>query len=135
MKHHHFKKSFQVMASIAIFTMLIISTAKNTLPVKASLVANMHGAVWSFMPSDSDECIKGFNTSGGLPCTNGVVGDKTNFSAGQGLGWALMNSTPDDQNSTVPYGVNLDTATGVFSGYAWSGDEGYNHGDLPGVFG
>ena len=133
MKHHHFKKTFQIISSIAVFTILIISSAKNTLPVNASVVANMHGAIWSFMPTDSDECIKGYNQGEPVPCgTN--VGDGTNASSGQGLGWALMNSTPDDANSTVPYGVSLDSATGIFSGYAWSGDEGYNQGDLPGGF-
>ncbi len=135
MKRHiknHFKKVFQIVASIALFTLLIIQTGKNITPAKASVVPNMHGAIWAYMPTDSDECIKGFNASGNLPCVNGITGDGSNPASGQGLGWALMNS--NDNGDPVPYGVSLDVTTGALSGYAWNSDEGISPGDLPGGY-
>jgi hypothetical protein len=68
---------------------------------KASANNNVHGWLWSDMPTGSDQAITPSNQSGG-----------------RGFGYVSLNS--DDPGMSGNYGVSLDLATGELSGQGWS---------------
>ena len=63
----------------------------------------MHGALWSDMPSSSDECLHGTGTESPNQCQINI--DHANPYAGRGFGWISLNST--DPGASGNYAVTL----------------------------
>lgn len=74
---------------------------------------NVHGWLWSDMPTTSDQAI-----------------NPNNMPGGRGFGWISMNGA--DAGAGGNYGVNLDMTDGWLTGYAWSEMGGYLWFDAPG---
>jgi hypothetical protein len=74
---------------------------------------NVHGWLWSDMPTTSDQAI-----------------NPNNWPGGRGFGWISMNGS--DAGAGGNYGVNLDMVDGWITGYAWTEMGGYLWFDAPG---
>ncbi len=125
MKQFSINKAQGVLAIAVIGALFLVTYATNFSFLKAPKVGaaggdNVSGWAWANTPQSS-----------GAPATG----------IDQGLGWISFNNTTD--GSATVYGVNIDSVTGNFSGYAYmgngggSGDTGWIHfapvGPYPGV--
>lgn len=108
----------------------VIVGIKDPGQVRASGNANVHGWLWSDMPTGSDQCagseVSPTNPTGCPATPSGV----SSGLFGRGVGYISLNNT--DPGMSGNYSMSLDDITGDFSGLGWSEYGGWLDPDATG---
>jgi hypothetical protein len=104
MKNVHPLNKIKLAGTIIGFVIVtLVIGIKDPGQVRANTNDNVHGYLFSDMPTASDQTQTPTNTYGG-----------------QGLGYVSLNNVAPDPVLPGTYGVSFDFQTGKFSGYGWS---------------